>query len=741
MNNPIYIEKAFQSLQSSLPGLYSKTEQLNAIYNFLQLLPYSNRSFDTYRQQLIPSLPEFIHVYEVTGLDPSNLEHIHQSLKGQYVSYPEMSDYLNSLNDWVEVAKQWVGKDREGSGNQTLSVFESMSTIESAKHTVLVPVVETNGQNSTGRLRNLTVKTIGNTPSSTHELTQVFSVLAGNKQSNSSSTIEGAVNELVKELHLSQKTHWQVAASFEHNDAWHSGKSADLAMAGLFFCAIIEAMELKEQFRLNPAVAITGSIDEHGNVLPVSEDSIPQKVEAAFYSWTQVLVVPQSQMGLVYQTYEELKEIYPNRDLLIIGVRHLRELFYDRRLTLHSKKGMLQHAGQKIWKRKTSVLAVLGYMLLAFIITALVIGPVDRNPDHFELFPSEIAIMNKIGRELKRIPVDPVNIFQATKSDSYVRQELIEIFDSDNDGKNEVLLSLQDEDYSDNKLILMDDNLTDTLWINELIHVVDYEKHPDQYLHEYRPRVINHADIDHDGELEIIATLDQQVHFQGHIWVIDAISGVVEQQLMNAGWFLQFEVEDIDEDGSADLIACGHYKGFEYWGCTILDGRDINGFMPLADRYWDEEKVLAKAKVFMAWDKTVLTKALIRSEIYDIGGSSLFGLRIDSGRKLISLTYIENRIKNSFGDLENIPIIMTFDYNLNPVSFASSDAYDRYARELYEKGFLDFIPDARYLHAFKDSLYYWNGTDWVQEPTLNPSYLESVGEDTTYYKEWYFRED
>ena len=87
------------------------------------------------------------------------------------------------------------------------------------------------------------------------------------------------------------------------------------------------------------------------------------------------------------------------------------------------------------------------------------------------------------------------------------------------------------------------------------------------------------------------------------------------------------------------------------------------------------------------------------------------------------------------------PILFTFDFRFNPVSFASSDHYDDYSKEMFEKGYLSFIPDARYLHTFKDSLLYWNGTDWVNEPTLNPAYLESVGEDSSYYKEWYFKKD
>ena len=178
------------------------------------------------------------------------------------------------------------------------------------------------------------------------------------------------------------------------------------------------------------------------------------------------------------------------------------------------------------------------------IIGRLVYGPVDRNPDHFDLLPNEIVILNKSGLEIKRIAVDPINIEQASVPETEIRHELVEILDIDQDGNNEVLLNIQNEEFTDSKIIMMNSDLKDTLWINELIFDVEYEKHPDQYLHEYRPRVIKHDDIDHDGEIEIIATMDQQVHFQGHVWILDAKTGELEQSLKNTGWFLQIEMND-----------------------------------------------------------------------------------------------------------------------------------------------------------------------------------------------------
>lgn len=736
MNNPIYIEKAFQSLQSSLPGLYSKREQLNAIYNFLQLLPYSDRSFDTYRQQLILSLPKITHAYEVTGLNPSYLEHIYQSLKGQYANYPEMSEYLNSLNDWVDVVKQWVGNDREDSGNQALSVFENAARIESDTHTVLVPVVETNGQNPTGRLRNLTVKTIGKTPSSKHELTQVFSVRAGNHQNEGSKTIQKAVQSLFNELNIAQKQYWQVSASFEHNDAWHSGNSADLAMAGLFFCAIIEAMELKEQFRLNPAIAITGSINEHGEVLPVAENTLPQKVEAAFYSWSQILVVPQSQLGAVYQVYESLKERYPNRNFFIVGVSHLRELFYDRRLTLHSKKSTLEHASKKLWKRKTSALAILGYLLLATVIAALVIGPVDRNPEVVEFIGAQMIIKNKNGQELIRKFVGEDYVKSANSSYPFELTFGL-IADLNSDGTNEYLWKERNDNAQYREILYAGNAVGDTLSTLAFEKLLVYEKHEYIDASKFAFRQIEFNSFDQNGEEKLVISTNHSRYFPSMILIVDPLTGIVESELIHHGHISEFKLLDITNNGKNELIFGGINNADKLGFLTILSSDQLKGQISVSENYSVQEVPLVHPLFYVSFPQTLVSRKLAKEPNFPTQVNSI--AVIDTG--LITVGVQETLNNQNIGVKRMLSLQYNFDYQLNVNSIAPIDDYDNATMELFRNGEIDFAIPGDYLSEFKDSLYYWNGTDWVQEPTLNPGYLKSVEEDSSYYKEWFFRED
>ena len=235
------------------------------------------------------------------------MQNVAISFEKAFKDFEDTHQFIDQLKIWVTKAFNWVGI-RDENTNTSLTFFDAKPAIQQSIHTVLVPVVEHQGNKPSGRLRNLLVKTVGKIPSKHHELTRIFSVISGSQQTVNKEFLERATNHLIDELELNAKQYWQATASFEYNDAWHSGNSADLAMAGLFFCSILEAMDLQEQFRLNPAIAITGELTEKGEVVSVSTQSLKQKVEGSF-SWTQVMVVPQDQLGDVYRVYEELKNV------------------------------------------------------------------------------------------------------------------------------------------------------------------------------------------------------------------------------------------------------------------------------------------------------------------------------------------------------------------------------------------------------------------------------------------------
>lgn len=126
-----------------------------------------------------------------------------------------------------------------------------------------------------GRLRRLKVEIIGPTKNA-HEIKPNFGVV-GAEIGNFAKTMESAVSALADESEGTKHRFWKASIQFELPHAWHTGSSANLAMAGAFFGEQMKAEEQQELFWLNPAACITGDLDEQGNVLAVNPQTIPQK--------------------------------------------------------------------------------------------------------------------------------------------------------------------------------------------------------------------------------------------------------------------------------------------------------------------------------------------------------------------------------------------------------------------------------------------------------------------------------
>ncbi|NUM69021.1 hypothetical protein HUU39_27770, partial [candidate division KSB1 bacterium] len=90
---------------------------------------------------------------------------------------------------------------------------------------------------------------------------------------------------------LLAETHPRLAQTFftgrivlDAAHAWHAGGSANLAIAGLFYCAVLQFTDQREQFHLVGKVAITGDLDEKGETLPVDAATLGEKVQTVFFS-------------------------------------------------------------------------------------------------------------------------------------------------------------------------------------------------------------------------------------------------------------------------------------------------------------------------------------------------------------------------------------------------------------------------------------------------------------------------
>ncbi|MFQ6610527.1 MAG: S16 family serine protease [Fidelibacterota bacterium] len=118
--------------------------------------------------------------------------------------------------------------------------------------------------------------------------------------------------------------------------------------------------------RVYQDVAFTGTIDEKGNVLPVSASSFKDKIEAAFFGNIRTVIIPQSQGKIVKKVLADLGKSYPNRPLNIIAISTMDELSNHREVLHYQRRKVASRLNQFVHDYANSVtLMILGFVVLA----------------------------------------------------------------------------------------------------------------------------------------------------------------------------------------------------------------------------------------------------------------------------------------------------------------------------------------------------------------------------------------
>ncbi len=741
--DPFLIEQKFNETVRMIQSSPSERIQITCIDLFIKEVWEFRSKAISYLEQLMQYLPDVSNPLLLAGVNPDVFEEfihrikiISEELDTNATADYKIAEYQKSLM----MLRSWLGeRPEEGTGN--IIQLDERSKPDYKPGEVLIPVVEElktmEGNTGIGRLRQLRVDILGENKKGKSELKPAFGVVG----KDTGSFLEGVATCAEKLLSVSKKgkyKHWEATASLSMSHAWHAGRSANLALAAAFYCEMLKAEEMAEFFRLNPAVCISGDVDEFGNVLAVEEESLELKTEAAFFSWVQVLVVPAAQLNQVQKKVSKLKERFPNRELPVFGVHKIEEIFFDRRLTIHHKTDAIVHNFRRVWKRKFSVASVITVLVLLGIIARLVYGPVDRNPTHATYEGEYAYIRNASGAVLEEIYVGEF-LIRDIKSRTISGKTHLQFNDLDNDGINEVIEN-KDVTYSPNgvrpKEFLIYDIDGDTILNADFFLDIRFDKHPYVKGTHYAVRNFIVEDYDQNLETEILLLLQSQDYFPQVFGILDIRTKDITHKYINAGYLTDLEIIDLDRDGYNEILISADIKVEESSAFIILDSRFINGGGILGDRYQKSDIEKAIEKVVILIPQTILGRKVVERDTNTYYG---YSLPRDLSFKDENIIKFANEDWNLKGNLNGGLILYEFYSDLSLRSIVSSDAYDVKAKEYFQNGFLDFEIDALFLDTYRDSLQYWNGTEFQSEPTLNKKYLEAVGDDSTFYKEFYFK--
>ncbi|WP_103665895.1 hypothetical protein [Gracilimonas amylolytica] len=706
--DPLKIEGLYEKAKIDLSVSDSERIQLDIIYSFIQKLEGHFEKFDSYLIQLFEELPELNHSLLFTGIDPEYLDQVIKSIELVVAGIPELRNdakvrkKLEHIRDGRKQINSWLGlSSDDGNGSRLVLRSDPKTEINAVRKDVsevYIPVLERSGNTgSFGRLRKIQVEVIGESRSREYELRPTFGVI-GARSANLVKEAATAAGNFLKES-ISSPHYWTGTANFELGHAWHAGRSANAALAASFYCEMLRAENKREYFGLNPGIAITGDVDEFGTVLEVDEKSLNKKIEAAFYSWIQILVVPIGQLEEASVQVEKLQAKYPERKLIIKGIGHIKDLFYDRRLTFHHKTSLPRHAAQEIWKRKSSAAFITIMIVLLLVISGLLYGPIDKNPSLVELEGHFMVLKNEQGAVIDKIDVGEEFVRYHEEKGSY--SYLYQLLDIDEDGVNEVIWAERSRSTNREKLVVKawSVNQDKAIWEKELSSEFSFKEQPEILDGTMVP--LEMVSINVNGENRIYLHASATLFFPNMIYTLNAATGEMLDEYLHTGRILDMAAVDLDEDGTEELVYTGVNNAFWSAFIGVLDANKTGGQSPHTEAYKADNFDPAEERYYALIPKTVVGEFYSKVEKYTYARRLL----IDQEKQLISVQVSETR-RSIRDDFVSAYIIPTFNYDMKLVGVGTSDLYDIIAKELFEEGHIPFIPDNEYFEEFSDSLVY-----------------------------------
>lgn len=779
MRNPLDMERRFQDVISILASPASARRRLFEIHQFLAWVGDDFSQCESYLLELAQQLPRLTQTLNAAGAPPEPLRALAEKLRrlqeqapalraipdltaainnlrfcaaGSYAYAGDLRSSIALLDERFAVSPPaWLAEPanrhrrqaraqllqaRELAGVHDAAISNELDTLIAkcfpppAKQMdeVVVPVIErtllhAQSESPEGAVRRLSCRILGDAAGVEDELDADVRVLGASAGAASflHAPIAAARGLLAgTHPHLAPK-HFSGKISFDHADTWHEGNSANLAIAALFYCAILRHADQRLQYRLAENVAITGEVNEHGEVLPVDQETLGAKVKAVFFSWVECLVVPMQQLPEAEAAAGALAEKYPQRQLTIIGVRQLQEIFYDRRLTVLHRAGVVSFAARRAWRKKFTIGGLATIALLTLIIAKLLYGPLDRNPAAAGFVEETMLVKNKYGETIDEIWVGRLTVNGANAA---MGNQWAAFVDLDKDGFNEVIFLQHRTEQTGYTAFVSCTSISkdSVLWRVPLQRTLDFPKKPDVRSDKFIPSSLAVGDFDGDGNSEVFVLANHD-YFPALILKLSAIDGKELGHYVHMGALQQMRFSDLDGDGFTEVLLCGVNNASRMACLLVLDSRFISGHSPLRGDYALVGYPPGLERAYVLFPKTIVGQVFQ----YETKFNTARWLVIEeSGRKFHVVVREEFRRDRVSHEMDGVELSYYFNFDLVNESIGTNDDYDLLAEKLFNEGRIGVLPNYEYFEAHKKTLLYWDGEVWRNRVALNKHYLEAM---------------
>jgi len=353
------------------------------------------------------------------------------------------------------------------------------------------------------------------------------------------------------------------------------------------------------------------------------------------------------------------------------------------------------------------LVVVLAVVIL--IILARNLSP--KNPVNFKILNSQLIILDENNKEIWRYDTDIANLVdEDTYRGRFQFQRKIEgkdhlplliIKDIDQDGKSEVLFSIQTQnEHGEGKLFCFDHKGKIRWTYNGGCEL----KFGDTvYSPDYRIMGLSIHDFDDDGKSEIII-ISAHRHFYPTQLTLLSVEGEKIGEYWNSGRISDWEMVDLDADGNEEIVASGCNNEYGKACVIVFDPLRMEGCSPQGSEYRCQDLDRGSEKYYVLFPRTEID--LLESPV-----EAIMTLEKQHNERLTFRT-------------THSQVIFELDYQLGLRDIHFTHTFELKHRELLREGKITSVVDDEYRQRLAEGLLYYDGESWVAEPTMTSYWRE-----------------
>lgn len=643
MLNPLQVERRFHRVSLAHVSPTSTLHRLREVAEFLDFLGEDAAAFESYVLECGQYVPPLIEALQPDGVSPVKLRKILDSLANADLLVPALKmiegygsailllrvrialiyAYVSDIETACAILDPDIGKNvpawladfstsTELTGRQFLhaAIQESLKNgcldlsaglqrvaamwsvrAASLRDATLVPVVEKlrgdRPASSAGSLRSVRLRMFGY--ADRDELISDAGVFGATRLAPEQTPLPvKAARKLLTETHpFLPDRHCSGRLEFGERHLLHEGRSANLAIALLFYAGVLRSVGQRTEYSIRSTVTLTGDIDASGNVLPVDPAGLAAKTHAVFFSHLDTFVVPAEQLADVRKCLRGLERIHPKRRLVLIGASSIADVVHDCRIVAQERRSLPGHLLQIVRRRRHTLIHAVLLVALGITGWRAFVGPVDRSPVSAVYSGQTMVVRNAHDQMLGEFHVGRATA--AALSDPTADHpgcSRIAFADVDGDGINEIVYAQkEDENVCGNRIVCVKAGRAEPLWSLALDHRVDFPDNPQCLDQEFEATCLTVGQFCGGRSLQVLALL-RNASFVSLLIEIDGATG------RNLGTYLHtgalspsIVVAELGATQQKAIVVGGINSAFNAPCLAILDPCSIEGCSPSVGRF------------------------------------------------------------------------------------------------------------------------------------------------------------